>query len=87
MIRAPGGTGRTTNRERTMTATKLAARETVRPNQPLAYRVNEFCRVVGLGRTTVYALIAEGKLATIKIGNRRLIPHEAAVALLAEAGK
>ena len=87
MIRAPGGTGRTTNRERTMTATKLAARETVRPNQPLAYRVNEFCRVVGLGRTTVYTLIAEGKLATIKIGNRRLIPREAAVALLAEAGK
>jgi excisionase family DNA binding protein len=87
MIRAPGGTGRTTNRERTMTATKLAARETVRPNQPLAYRVNEFCRVVGLGRTTVYTLIAEGKLATIKIGNRRLIPHEAAVALLSEAGK
>jgi excisionase family DNA binding protein len=87
MIRAPGGSGRTTNRERTMTATKLAARETVRPNQPLAYRVNEFCSVVGLGRTTVYALIAEGKLATIKIGNRRLIPHEAAVALLEEAGK
>ena len=87
MIRAPGGTGRTTNREKTMTATNLAARETVRPNEPLAYRVNEFCRVVGLGRTTVYALIAEGKLATIKIGNRRLIPHQAAVALLAEAGK
>jgi excisionase family DNA binding protein len=87
MIRPPGGSGRTTNRERTMTATKLAARETVRPNQPLAYRVNEFCSVVGLGRTTVYALIADGKLATIKIGNRRLIPHEAAVALLAEAGK
>jgi excisionase family DNA binding protein len=70
-----------------MTASNLAAREPARPNEPLAYRVNEFCRVVGLGRTTVYALIAEGKLATIKIGGRRLIPREAALALIAEGGK
>jgi excisionase family DNA binding protein len=46
-----------------------------------------FAVLSDLGRTTVYALIAEGKLATIEIGNRRLIPHEAAVALLSEAGK
>ncbi len=70
-----------------MTAIDLAAREPVRPNEPLAYRVNEFCRVVGLGRTTVYALIAEGKLATVKVGNRRLIPREAALALLAGGSK
>jgi excisionase family DNA binding protein len=70
-----------------MTASNVAAREPVRPNEPLAYRVNEFCRVVGLGRTKVYALIAEGKLATIKIGGRRLTPREAALALIAEGGK
>jgi excisionase family DNA binding protein len=70
-----------------MTASNLAAREPVRPNEPLAYRVNEFCRVVGLGRTTVYGLIAEGRLATVKIGNRRLIPREAALALLAGSSK
>jgi excisionase family DNA binding protein len=70
-----------------MTASRLAAREPVRPNEPLAYRVNEFCRVVGLGRTKVYALMGEGKLATIKIGGRRLIPREAALALIAEGGK
>jgi excisionase family DNA binding protein len=69
-----------------MTATIRAARELVRPNEPLAYRVDEFCRVVGLGRTTVYALIAQGKLASVKIGNRRLIPRAAALALL-EGGK
>jgi excisionase family DNA binding protein len=68
----------------TMTATNLAAHTPVRANEPLAYGVTEFCRVVGLGRTTVYGLIAEGKLATIKIGNRRLIPHWAALQLLAE---
>jgi len=70
-----------------MTASNVAAREPVRPNEPLAYRVNEFCQVVGLGRTTVYALIAEGKLSTIKIGGRRLIPREAALALIAEGGR
>jgi excisionase family DNA binding protein len=70
-----------------MIASNLAARELARPNEPLAYSVNEFCRVVGLGRTTVYALIADRKLATIKIGGRRLIPRDAALALLAEAGK
>jgi len=71
-----------------MTAINLAAREPVRPNnEPLAYRVNDFCRVVGLGRTSVYALMAEGKLATVKVGNRRLIPREAALALLAEGSK
>jgi excisionase family DNA binding protein len=70
-----------------MTASNVAAREPVRPNEPLAYRVNEFCRVVGLGRTKVYALIAEGKLVTIKIGGRRLIPREAALALIADGGK
>ena len=68
-----------------MTASNLAAREAVRPHEPLAYRVNEFCRIVGLGKTTVYGLIAEGKLATVKIGGRRLIPREAALALLAAA--
>ena len=67
-----------------MTVSNIAAREPVRPNEPLAYRVNEFCRVFGLGRTKVYQLIAEGKLRTIRIGGRRLIPREAALALLAE---
>lgn len=70
-----------------MTATSRAARELMRPNEPLAYRVNEFCRVVGLGRTTVYALIADGTLATVKIGGRRLVPRDAALALLSKGGK
>jgi excisionase family DNA binding protein len=70
-----------------MTATSRAGRELVRPNEPLAYRVNEFCRVVGLGRTTVYALIADGTLATVKIGGRRLVPRDAALALLSKGSK
>jgi excisionase family DNA binding protein len=69
-----------------MTATDLAAREDVRPNEPpLAFSVREFCRVVGVGRTTAYALIRRGELASVKIGNRRLIPRHAALALIAGA--
>ena len=65
----------------------LAAHASVRDSEPLAYRINDFCRLFGLGRTTVYSLIGAGKLATIKIGNRRLIPREAALSLIAEASK
>ena len=65
-----------------MTADDRAVREPARPNEPLAYRVNEFCRVVGLGRTTVYGLIADGTLPSVKIRGRRLIPRDAALALL-----
>ena len=70
-----------------MQATNRAARELVPPSQPLAYRVNEFCRVVGLGRTTVYSLIADGTLPTVKIRGRRLIPRDAALALLSKGSK
>jgi excisionase family DNA binding protein len=70
-----------------MTATSRAACELVRPNEPLAYRVNEFCRVVGLGRTSVYGLIGDGTLPSVKIRGRRLIPRDAALALLSKRSK
>ena len=53
-----------------------------------AYRIKDFCRRYSMGRTTVFALIAEGKLATIKIRGMRLIPRDSATALFArEASK
>ena len=50
--------------------------------QPRAYRINDFCSAFGLGRTKVYELIGSGKLRTVLVGGRRLIPAEAAEALL-----
>jgi len=47
-----------------------------------AYRIDEFCRAFGLSRSTVYTLMDAGKLASVKVGRRRLIPVEAAEALL-----
>jgi excisionase family DNA binding protein len=47
-----------------------------------AYRINDFCKTFGLGRTSVYKLIREGKLPSVLVGGRRLIPSDRAEALL-----
>ena len=44
--------------------------------EPLAYSVAEACRVTSIGRTRLYALIAEGRLEVRKIGKRTIIPAE-----------
>lgn len=41
----------------------------------LAYSVEEAASVTGLGRTTLYALIGAGQLASTKIGKRRDHPQ------------
>ena len=46
------------------------------PPEKLAYTVPEALYATGLGRTTLYALIAERKLRTIKVGSRTLIPAD-----------
>lgn len=50
--------------------------------EPLAYSVSEACRVTSIGRTRLYALIAEGQLQVRKIGNRTLIPAASLRALI-----
>jgi excisionase family DNA binding protein len=40
----------------------------------LAYRVAHFCKSIGLGRTKFYELVRDGKIRTIVIGGRRLVP-------------
>jgi excisionase family DNA binding protein len=42
--------------------------------EPLAYSVAEACRVSSIGKTRLYALIAEGRLEARKIGKRTIIP-------------
>jgi excisionase family DNA binding protein len=42
-------------------------------NRPLAYSVNEACKVAGIGRTSLYGLIGSGELCAIKAGKRTLI--------------
>ena len=42
----------------------------------LAYGIREACLASGLGRTRLYALIAEGKIEARTCGGRTLIPAE-----------
>lgn len=44
------------------------------PNlKPLTVTVRDARRLLGLGNTTIWKLIKEGRLLTVKIGKRRLI--------------
>jgi excisionase family DNA binding protein len=54
----------------------------VAPIERRALRVNDCAKAYGVGRSTVYKLIAEGKLATAKIAGRRVILRDSAEALL-----
>jgi excisionase family DNA binding protein len=56
--------------------------ETVRLNEKRAHRVNEASALYGISRSTIYKLIGRGTLHTVKIGGRRLIPHDVLEALI-----
>jgi excisionase family DNA binding protein len=56
------------------------------PLPPLAYQVNEFCRRIGIGRTTLYAMMKDGQIKTVLIGGRRVVPATEADRLLSTDG-
>jgi excisionase family DNA binding protein len=58
-----------------------SAETTPEPKQ--LYTVEEAARRLRIGRTTVYDLMREGKLDSVQIGRRRLVPAEAVAAYLA----
>jgi excisionase family DNA binding protein len=49
----------------------------------LAYTIPNACRVLGLGRTRLYAYIAEGKIEARACGGRTLIPADSLRTFLA----
>ena len=48
----------------------------------LSYTVNQAAAQLGIGRTSIYALIKTGELTPIKLRKRTLLRHEDLVALL-----
>jgi hypothetical protein len=58
-------------------------------NRPINWRVNEFCKAHGFGRTKFYELVAAGKLNLAKCGKISLISDAEAQRFQAalEAGK
>jgi excisionase family DNA binding protein len=49
----------------------------------LAYRIDEAVEITGLGRTTLYREIANGRLEVVKVGARTLITRAALEAYIA----
>lgn len=41
----------------------------------LLHPIGEACEMVGIGRSTIYELIATGTIETVKIGRRTFIAH------------
>jgi excisionase family DNA binding protein len=45
------------------------------PEMPKARRVLDACRVMGLSRSTLYALAKKGNLRFVKVAGRTLVPE------------
>ena len=52
-----------------------------------ALSIREAAHACGLSRATLYRLLRDGKLSTVKIGRRRLVPVNALDALLSGDAK
>ncbi len=52
------------------------------PSEKLAYGIKDAASALGIGRTTIWRAIKEGKLPAVKVGNRTLIRTEALQAWL-----
>ena len=52
----------------------------------LAYSINDTARALSLGRTSIYAMIADGRLVAFKLGRRTLIKADSIHKLLAGQG-
>jgi len=50
--------------------------------EPIAASINDTAKALSLGRTSIYALIREGKLEAFKLGRRKLIKVESIRRLL-----
>jgi excisionase family DNA binding protein len=57
-----------------------------KPGPDRLLSVDEACAALGLGRSRVYGEMGAGRLRTIKVGRRRLVPAAAVAEFIASAG-
>jgi excisionase family DNA binding protein len=50
--------------------------------EPIAISINGAAKALSLGRTSIYALIGEGRLETVKLGRRTLVKTASLHALI-----
>lgn len=68
------------------------SRQTPAQNEPprvekVGYTVPEWCHAAGLSRSTLYELIADGKVQSVSVGRRRIITTTPAEFLASVAGQ
>ena len=54
--------------------------------ETLAISINEAAKVLSLGRTSIYAMIADGRIEAFKLGRRTLIRADSVRRLVAGEG-
>lgn len=52
--------------------------------EPLAVSINDTAKALGLGRTSIYAMIGDGRLEAFKLGRRTLVRAESIKRLVAK---
>ena len=52
--------------------------------EPLAVSINDTAKALSLGRTSIYAMIADGRLEAFKLGRRTLVRAESIRQLVAK---
>jgi len=63
-------------------ATALKQYPTRKPDKlesPVAVDIGEVCRLLSIGRTSVFSLLKAGQLRSFKIGRRRLVVRESVI--------
>lgn len=53
-------------------------------HEPLNVAITEAARLLGVGRSTIYDLMNDGRLKSIRLGTRRLVTLASVRALVAE---
>jgi len=51
-------------------------------SEPLVYRVEEVAELLGMGINQTYAAVRAGKIPSISLGRRRLVPRARLLAML-----
>lgn len=65
------------------TAPQPGQRQTTPLIEPIAMRVPDACRFVGISRSTLYVLIAQGEIEIVKLGYSTLVVTESLKGLIA----
>lgn len=53
----------------------------------LAVSVNEAARIIGVGRTSIYSMIRDGRIETLKIGRRTVVKTSSLRRIIDEGGR